>query len=242
MAPDVFQALERECGLLLEGKEYIPERPVTATYERVTLEEVIEAIIRLADLPNTMLATVSSGAVKLAVLATGRKAPTKAVTRWRRQAPKVSEPEALMELYQKGKYREAMPVAKEALKLAEQTFGPDNPYVATSLTNLAELYRIQGQYAQAEPLHKRALAIREKALGPDHPLVATSLNNLADLYRAQGQAAQAEPLYKRSPANKEALRRLFLALPEQNRQLLLEQVKRVLSEERAAELIQSLVE
>ncbi len=54
--------------------------------------------------------------------------------------------------------------------------------MATSLNNLAELYRTQGQYAQAEPLHKRSLAIREKALGPDHPSVAASLNNLALLY------------------------------------------------------------
>ena len=48
-----------------------------------------------------------------------------------------------------------------------------NPAVATSLNNLAELYRAQGRYAETEPLHKRALAIGEKALGPDHPDVAT---------------------------------------------------------------------
>ena len=49
---------------------------------------------------------------------------------------------------------------------------PDHPDVATSLNNLAELYRTQGDYAKAEPLYKRSLAIREKALGPDHPDVA----------------------------------------------------------------------
>ncbi len=36
---------------------------------------------------------------------------------------------------------------------------------ATSLNNLAELYRAQGKYEQAEPLYQRALAIRE---GPIH--------------------------------------------------------------------------
>jgi tetratricopeptide (TPR) repeat protein len=55
--------------------------------------------------------------------------------------------------------------------------------VATSLNNLAELYRIQGNYGDAEPLYQRALRIWETALGPDHPLVATSLNNLAVLYQ-----------------------------------------------------------
>ena len=103
-----------------------------------------------------------------------------------------------MELYQQGKYREAVPVAKEALKVAEQTFAPDHPNYTNSLNNLAELYRTQGQYAKAEPLHKRALAIWEKVLGPDHLYVALSLNNLGLLYYAQGQYAKAESLYRRA--------------------------------------------
>ncbi len=77
---------------------------------------------------------------------------------------------------------------------------PEHPDVATSLNNLAELYRAQGQYANAQPLYQRALAIREKALGPEHPDVAQSLNNLALLYYAQGQYANAEPLFNRALA------------------------------------------
>jgi tetratricopeptide (TPR) repeat protein len=53
-----------------------------------------------------------------------------------------------------------------------ERLGPEHPDVATSLNNLAALYRDQGEYAAAEPLYKRALAIRDKALGPEHPLVA----------------------------------------------------------------------
>ncbi|MDA2917219.1 tetratricopeptide repeat protein [Nitrospinae bacterium AH_259_B05_G02_I21] len=67
-------------------------------------------------------------------------------------------------LSRQGKYREAIPVAKEALKVAEQTFGPNHPNVAQSLNSLALLYKVLGQYAKAEPLYKRALAIRERAL------------------------------------------------------------------------------
>ena len=36
--------------------------------------------------------------------------------------------------------------------MVEKNVGPDHPDVATSLNNLAELYRIQGQYTQAELL------------------------------------------------------------------------------------------
>ena len=78
--------------------------------------------------------------------------------------------------------------------------------MATSLNNLALLYKAQGQYAQAEPLYKRALAIDEKALGPDHPDVAVSLNNLAALYRAMNRDDEAEPLEQRA-ARIEAIQR-----------------------------------
>jgi len=51
------------------------------------------------------------------------------------------------------------------LAINEEAYGPDHPYVAVPLNNLAMFYDHQGRYADAEPLHKRALAIREKALG-----------------------------------------------------------------------------
>jgi len=101
LAPDVFKALERECGLLLKGVENIPDRPVTATYEKVTLEEIIESLIRLTGLPNTLLAIASSGALKVAVLATGKEDPRRAARPLRRtrapevrrtRAPEVSRP------------------------------------------------------------------------------------------------------------------------------------------------------
>ncbi len=104
----------------------------------------------------------------------------------------------VVKLYQDGKYTEATIIAEKSLELAEKTFGPDNANVATSLSNLADLYRWQGKYSEAEALYKRSLTIREKTLGPDHPDVAASLNNLAELYSAQGKYSQAEPLYRKS--------------------------------------------
>ncbi len=80
-------------------------------------------------------------------------------------------------LYQAGRYDEALPFWKKALKLGQRKFGPEHPSPVMLLNNLALLDHAQGRYADAEPLHKRSLAIREKALGPKHPRVATSLNN-----------------------------------------------------------------
>ncbi len=90
--------------------------------------------------------------------------------------------------YQQGHYAEAVKQTKAALSAAE-AFGPDDPRLATTLSNLGGLYDAQGRYAEAEPLYKRALAIDEKALGPEHPHVATSLNNLALLYKTQSRYA-----------------------------------------------------
>jgi tetratricopeptide (TPR) repeat protein len=99
-----------------------------------------------------------------------------------------------------GAYTKAEPLYVRALDIREKALGPNHPLVATSLNNLALLYKAQGAYAKAEPLYTRALAIAEKALGPNHPLVATSLNNLAGLYTDQGAYAKAEPLYARALA------------------------------------------
>jgi len=106
-------------------------------------------------------------------------------------------------LYQQGKYADALPVAQEALRVAEASFGPEHPNVAKSLNNLAALYHAQGKYAEAEEFLKRSLAIKEKALGPDDPDVAASLNNLAALYDDQGKHSEAEPLLRRSLAIRE---------------------------------------
>jgi tetratricopeptide (TPR) repeat protein len=95
------------------------------------------------------------------------------------------------------------PLLKRSLAIREKVRGPDHPDVATSVNNLAVLYRHQGRYADAEPLIKRALTIREKVFGPDHPNVAFLLSNLARLYRDQGRYADAEPLLIRSLAIRE---------------------------------------
>ena len=91
------------------------------------------------------------------------------------------------ELSGEGRYQEAIYFAKEAFRLSECEFGPDDSTTGSTLNNLAFLYRAQGRYAEAEPLYKRALAIYERAFGPDHPYVAASLNNLAVPYDDQGR-------------------------------------------------------
>jgi hypothetical protein len=51
-----------------------------------------------------------------------------------------------MTLYRAGKHdRAVVVVARKALEVAEQNLGPDHRDVATSLNNLAVLYRARGE-------------------------------------------------------------------------------------------------
>ncbi len=101
-------------------------------------------------------------------------------------------------LEQAGEYEAGVPVAEKAVKISEDTYGSNHEQYATSLNNLALLYKSQGYYDKAEPLYERALKISESVLGEQHPSVATSLNNLALLYQSQGYYDKAEPLYERA--------------------------------------------
>ena len=115
-----------------------------------------------------------------------------------------SDPAALnrqaMELFRAAKYREGIPLAQQALALAEQRFGPDHELVGRTLRTLAVLYREQGRLADAEPLFKRALALQERRFGRDHQEVGSTINGIAVLYRIQNRLGEAEPLFKRALA------------------------------------------
>jgi tetratricopeptide (TPR) repeat protein len=92
-----------------------------------------------------------------------------------------------VELYQAGKYAEAVPIAEQYIKVAAANFGEDNPVYASGLGYLGVLDQALNRTAEAEGLFKRALGIKEKALGPDHKEVAEALLKLAEFYRSQGQ-------------------------------------------------------
>ncbi|MBW4544732.1 MAG: CHAT domain-containing protein [Symplocastrum torsivum CPER-KK1] len=98
-----------------------------------------------------------------------------------------------VQLYHEGQYGQAISLAEEALELARQVWGEEHPNIATSLNNLAVLYKLQGRLAGAEPLYQEALAMRQRLFPGDHPDVAKSLNNLAVLYESQGGLDAAEP-------------------------------------------------
>jgi tetratricopeptide (TPR) repeat protein/CHAT domain-containing protein len=104
------------------------------------------------------------------------------------------------ELYQAGKYAEALPVAERALALGRRLPDPKPPEVAATHNELARLYEKQGRKVEAEGLYRQAQAIYEIANGPEDPWVAAVLQNLGLLYRDQGRISDAESAFRRALA------------------------------------------
>jgi tetratricopeptide (TPR) repeat protein/CHAT domain-containing protein len=100
------------------------------------------------------------------------------------------------QLIDKGKYREAIPLAKKALELTRQQKGGTHVDTAWRMSRLARSYEQQGHYTEAEPLYREALSINEMAYGRGHDQVARCLSDLGLLYNNQGRHREAEALHK----------------------------------------------
>lgn len=93
----------------------------------------------------------------------------------------------------------------KALQIRENVLAAENPEIASSLNNIALLYKAQGKYEQAITIEITALDIREKLLGTEHENTSDSLTNLAMMYYSHGKYEQAEPLLLRAVEIKEKL-------------------------------------
>jgi tetratricopeptide (TPR) repeat protein len=97
-----------------------------------------------------------------------------------------------------GRDQQAETMLKDALVLAERTFGCQNGEVAGALNDLGVHYRHTGAYEKASRLHHRALSIAEITLGFEHAQTAAILHELGVVEHARGQFAAGEPFARRS--------------------------------------------
>ena len=61
-----------------------------------------------------------------------------------------------------GKPEQALPLFEESLKIRKEVLGTQHPDYATSLNNLAGLYKAMGKPEQALPLYEESLKIMKK--------------------------------------------------------------------------------
>ena len=107
----------------------------------------------------------------------------------------------------------------ECLNCCRQLSGANpeayEPYVATTLNNLASLYRQTQRFAESEAMYQEALETyrRLATTNPEayEPDVAATLNNLANLYKKTQRFAESEAMYQEAL---EIRRRLATTNPE----------------------------
>jgi len=102
------------------------------------------------------------------------------------------------ELGSRGQFRKAIPFAERATDIHRRILGPDSPYYAKCLNELALFYESAGNYAKAVSQHRQVLEIYKKNLGENSANTAVSLNNLGLVYEEIGDYAKAEPLFRQA--------------------------------------------
>ena len=125
--------------------------------------------------------------------ARGQSAPAPAGAAQAAATPAAGQADALKEadslshqvvqLYQAGKFDEALPLAERALKLREEAGGREHPSVADALRNLGSIYHSRGKLDKARQLYKRALSIYDKNPATDRANIYKLLDGLAILER-----------------------------------------------------------
>lgn len=105
-----------------------------------------------------------------------------------------------LEHYNQGQFKAALESEKIAYQVALGFYGPNHPFLASILGDLAEMRRNLGQYSEAEKNLKWGLALQEQVLEPGDPKLADTLEKLVDLYQDLGRYEDAYYLEKRAAA------------------------------------------
>lgn len=95
-----------------------------------------------------------------------------------------------------GNFPAAESAYRRAIEFDTQLHGPQNPEVATYLTNLGVELTELGRLDEAEDLLLQGLSVREHCYGANHPEIAHSLTNLGVVYHTRGIYARAAEYYQ----------------------------------------------
>jgi|GEM_PF-1615107 len=101
------------------------------------------------------------------------------------------------EFFYGGEYEKALEAAKEALKVAKVSFGPDSHNVGSSLYYLGKCYEALEQDSEAESYYKQSVEIYGKVLDQNQTPTAVPLYALFELYKKQGKEEEAQKIEER---------------------------------------------
>jgi CHAT domain-containing protein/Tfp pilus assembly protein PilF len=99
-------------------------------------------------------------------------------------------------LYKQRKYNQAGRVLEQALKVAEDTYGPKDVRVAPIVNSLAAVCMSLERWDDAVTFLERALRLGEASLGNDDPALVPTLSNLGLALKNLGRLTDAEPVQR----------------------------------------------
>lgn len=105
---------------------------------------------------------------------------------------------AATNLWNDGKYAEALPFAEKAMRIRERELSANHPDLGGAYLNYGNVVGDLGDSAKCEEYYGRALAVWEKSLGKEHPLVGRVLMNWGVVYMHKGDYVEAEKYYLRA--------------------------------------------
>jgi CHAT domain-containing protein len=120
-----------------------------------------------------------------------------AATREKQLELAVAYSRQVIQHYQKGQFKQALPLAEKAFKFFTGMLGEKHSKTLTSLNNLASIYRELGDLQKALSLFEKGYHLSQEVLGDKHPDTLTALNNLAGIYFAVGNLKEALPLFEK---------------------------------------------
>ena len=105
---------------------------------------------------------------------------------------------AIEEVYQlqsMGRFKESIPLAEKAVRMAQQEIGQADPLSAEAINALGLSHCRLGNFEEAEKLYRQAMEIIRRSVGERSENFVRQLNNLAELYDTVGRRADAEAQY-----------------------------------------------
>ncbi len=120
-------------------------------------------------------------------------------------------------LANQGRFADAMPIARQALAVAKQTYSTQSLQYAMSLNGIGYLEMATGDLASAQPDLESSAAMVQTAAGQNSIQAMTPLANLGNLYFQQAQRQSANPTLQKSLLGKaEMVLRQVLSIAEAN--------------------------
>ncbi|CAI5720836.1 unnamed protein product [Peronospora effusa] len=91
----------------------------------------------------------------------------------------------IRDAYNSGDYKSALDAGLQCRDLVKGHFGENHPVYASTVTNIALMYKNLGQMEEAIEAYEFALQTYKASVGEQHASFATTLYNLGLVYRAQ---------------------------------------------------------